>query len=234
MSKGGRAVGRSGGRGGRANRRTDGPTNQRISARDVPILHVVTDEAIAQLPDLAQRARAVAAAGAIALHARGPGLSGRAHLDLARTLGTAVQGTESRLFVNDRLDVARIVRAFGLHLPSAGLPVAEARRLLDKRAVIGRSVHSAEEARRAHAEGADYVFLGPIWETRSHPGATPLGLEVIAQAAPARVIAIGGITPERARACRAAGAYGVAAISAVWGASDPGGAARALLLSLKV
>ncbi|MBI2072242.1 MAG: thiamine phosphate synthase [Gemmatimonadetes bacterium] len=193
----------------------------------------MTDDAIARLPDLAERARTVAAAGATALHARGPGLEGRACLDLARTLGAAAEGTDSRLFVNDRLDVARIVRAWGLHLPSAGLPVAEARRLLGKRVLIGRSVHSAEAARRAHAEGADYVFLGPIWETASHPGTAALGPETISAAAPATVIAIGGITAERARACRAAGAYGVAAISAVWRASDPGGAARAILLSLE-
>lgn len=216
---------RAGGRGGRAEGRTGG--------RELPRLHVVTDDAIARLPDLAERARAVAAAGAIALHARGPGLGGRACLDLARTLGAAAEGTDSRLFVNDRLDVTRIVRAWGLHLPAAGLPVAEARRLLGPRAVIGRSVHSAAQARQAHAEGADYVFLGPIWETPSHPGATPLGPEVISEAAPARVIAIGGIRLERVRACRAAGAYGVAAISAVWRASDPGGAAREILLSLE-
>jgi thiamine-phosphate pyrophosphorylase len=201
--------------------------------RDLPRLHVVTDDAIARLPDLAERARAVAAAGAVALHARGPGLGGRANLDLARTLDAAIQETTSRLFVNDRLDIGRIVRAWGLHLPRAGLPVEEARRLLGPDVVIGRSAHSAEQARAAHAEGADYVFLGPMWETPSHPGAAPLGPDVIAAAAPAKVIAIGGIDLKRARACRAAGAYGVAVISAVWGASDPGGAAREILLSLK-
>ena len=213
MSRGGRVAGRAGGRG-------------------VPRLHVVTDDAIAGRPDLAERARAVAAAGAIALHARGPGLAGRAFLDLARTLRAAVEQTDSRLFVNDRLDVARIVGASGVHLPGAGFPLEEARRLLGPDAVIGQSVHSASAARRAHAEGADYVFLGPIWDTPSHPGAAPLGPEVMAAAAPAKVIAIGGITPERARACAGAGAYGVAAISAVWRASDPGGVVRTILLSL--
>ncbi len=201
--------------------------------RDLPVLHVVTDDAIAQLPDLGQRARAVTAGGAVALHARAPGLGGRAYLDLARTLGAAAEGTNSRLFVNDRLDVARIVRAWGVHLPGAGFPLAEARRLLETTVVIGRSVHSAEAARRAHDEGADYVFLGPIWETASHPGASALGPGAISEAAPARVIAIGGIDLKRARTCRAAGAYGVAVISAVWRASDPGGAAREILLSLE-
>ncbi|HLB37274.1 MAG TPA: thiamine phosphate synthase [Gemmatimonadales bacterium] len=214
MSRGGRADGRTGG-------------------REVPRLHVVTDAAIARLPDLADRGRAVAAAGTVALHARGPELGGRALLDLARTLGAAAEHTTSRLFVNDRLDVARMVDAFGVHLPGAGFPIQDARRLLGPDVVIGRSVHSAEAARRAHVEGADYVFLGPIWETRSHSGTAPLGPGVISAAAPARVIAIGGITLARVPGCRAAGAFGVAVISAVWRASDPGGVVRAMLLSLK-
>lgn len=204
-----------------------------MAAPDVPVLHVVTDDAIAGLPDLAERANAIAAAGRVALHARAPGLDGRACLDLARTLAAAIEGTDSRLFVNDRLDVARIVGAWGVHLPSAGFPVTEARSLLGADVVIGRSVHSAEAARRAEAEGADYVFLGPIWETPSHPDTPPLGVPEISKAAPARVLAIGGVTRERARECRAAGAYGVAVISAVWRAGDPGAAVRGILLSLE-
>ncbi len=198
-----------------------------------PRLHVVTDDDIARLEDLGPRARMVAQAGTVALHARGPGLEGRACLELARTLGAALAGTTSLLMVNDRLDVARVVGARGIHLPANGLPVAAARELLGPEALIGRSVHGAEEARRAQDEGADYVFLGPIWETPSHPGGAPLGPDAISRSQPARVIAIGGITPERARLCRAAGAYGVAAISAVWHAADPGGATRAILLSLE-
>jgi thiamine-phosphate pyrophosphorylase len=175
----------------------------------------------------------MAAAGTLALHARGPGLGGRALLDLARALGAARENTTSRLFVNDRLDVARIVGASGVHLPGAGFAIDDARAQLGPDVVIGRSVHSAEAARRAHAGGADYVFLGPIWETPSHPGTVPLGPDAIAAAAPARVIAIGGITLERVAVCRAAGAYGVAAISAVWRASNPGGVVREMLLSLE-
>jgi thiamine-phosphate pyrophosphorylase len=200
--------------------------------REVPRLHVVTDDSIAGLSDLARRAHAVAAAGAVALHARVPGLGGRACLDLARALAAAAEDTNSRLFVNDRLDVARIVGAFGVHLPGTGFPIEAARDLLGPDVVIGHSVHSAEAARRAQAEGADYVFLGPIWETPSHHDTVPLGVEAIAAAAPARVIAIGGITLERVPVCRAAGAYGVAVISAVWRAPDPGGVVREMLLPL--
>jgi thiamine-phosphate diphosphorylase len=208
----------------------DGEGAERV---DVPRLHVVTNDDIARRPDLASRARAVAQAGALGLHARAPGLDGRVLLELARTLETAVAGTDSLLLVNDRVDVARVVGARGVHLPASGLPVAEARRLLGTNALIGRSAHSPKEARQAQAAGADYVFLGPIWETPSHPGTMPLGPEAIAQCAPARVIAIGGVTPERAALCRAAGAFGVAVVSAVWNAPDPGGVAREILLSFR-
>lgn len=198
---------------------------------ELPRLHVVTDDDIARLPTLSTVARLVARAGAVALHARCPGLGGRALLDLARILRDAARSTATLVLVNDRLDIARACGAQGVHLPAAGLSTAEARELLAPGAVIGRSVHSVEEARAAAAEGADYVFLGPIWATPSHPGAAPLGPGAIADARPARVIAIGGVTVERSQEARAAGAYGVATISAIWRASDPGGAAAAMLLS---
>ncbi len=199
----------------------------------LPRLHVVTNEDIARRPDLAARARAVARAGVTALHARAPEWDGRALLQLARLLQTAAAGTDSLLLVNDRVDVARLVEAAGVHLPANGLPVSEARRLLGPGAWIGKSAHSPEEARQAHADGADYVFLGPIWETASHPGRKALGPDAIAQCAPARVIAIGGVTPQRARVCREAGAAGAAVITAVWNAPDPGRVAREMLLSFE-
>jgi thiamine-phosphate pyrophosphorylase len=99
--------------------------------------------------------------------------------------------------------------------------------------LIGRSTHSASEAREAHAAGADYVFLGPIWPTASHPDRAPLGVDVIAAAVPARIVAIGGVTPARTAQCREAGAWGVAAISALWGVEDSGAAAARFLVSLE-
>jgi len=138
----------------------------------------------------------------------------------------------ARVIINDRVDVAIIAGASGVHLPEQGLPTEGARRLLGPASWIGRSVHSAEAARAAAADGADYVMLGPIWETASHPGRLGIGLEAIAEANPARVIAIGGVTPERIAPCLSAGAYGVAAVSALWNGPDLRSAAQAMLLSL--
>lgn len=138
----------------------------------------------------------------------------------------------AHVFVNDRVDVALLAGAHGVHLPADGLSVPQARDIIGPTAWIGRSAHSADEAQRAMDQGADYVFLGPIWETPSHPGWAGIGVEAITQAVPARVVAIGGIDVGRVAQCRDAGAYGVAAISALWRAPDPGSVVDEMLLLL--
>jgi thiamine-phosphate diphosphorylase len=137
---------------------------------------------------------------------------------------------EAAVFVNDRPDVAAAVGAQGVQLGSHDLTPGDARKIL-RRGWIGRSVHSLDEATAAVSEGADFLVLGNIFETDSHPGAPARGLglitEVVRLGRP--VIAIGGITPERAMEVRAAGAYGVAAIRALWMAPDPAAATLAML-----
>ena len=204
-------------------------------SRPVPRLHAVTNQTVIALPDLAARAERIAAAGTaapggVALHAR----AGR--VDAARVveLGRLLCEAGATVLVNDRVDAVVAAGAAGVHLPADGLSVEVARDLLGAEALVGRSTHSLEEARAAADAGADYVFLGPIWKTPSHPGTPALGpaaLEAAAAAAAVRVIAIGGVTPERARSAREAGAWGAAAISALWLSDDPEAAARAMLLS---
>jgi thiamine-phosphate pyrophosphorylase len=147
-------------------------------------------------------------------------------------LTQTIAQTSAVLIVNDRVDVAVAAGAAGVHLPARGLPIAAARRMIGPDRWIGRSTHHPDEARAAAEEGADYVFLGPIWETTSHRGRAALGLGAIAAAGRARVIAIGGITTERVSKCRAAGAYGVAVLSAVWEVTDPGSVVRRMMVSL--
>jgi thiamine-phosphate pyrophosphorylase len=197
----------------------------------VPRLHAVTDDQVACLPNLASIAGAIALSENVALHARLPGADGARMVELAAILGAS--RAKSRLLVNDRIDVARIAGANGVHLPENGLPVSVARQLLDDRQLLGRSVHRPEDVRRAVDEGVDYVFLGPVWPTTSHPERPALGLRAFRGLGTFPVIAIGGITPDRARQCRDAGAWGVAAISALWRAGDPAATARAMLLSFE-
>lgn len=187
-----------------------------------PRLHAITDEVLARRPDVDRLAAALAGAGGadLALHARGRALSGREHYDLAVRLSV---GPSVRLIVNDRLDVALAVPSRGVQLGTESPAVADARRL---RADwwIGRSVHTAQEAESARAEGADYLIVGPVFETASHPGRPAAGVALVRAAARTGlpVIAIGGMTPDVAGAVLEAGAYGVAAIGALWLAPDPG------------
>ena len=107
---------------------------------------------------------------------------------------------------------------------------SDARRVLPH-GWIGCSVHSMSEAAEAVRDGADFLVVGNVYQTGSHPGRPPAGLELVRQATilGVPVIGIGGITPERAPAVREAGAYGVAAIRALWQAPDPASATLAML-----
>lgn len=190
-------------------------------------MHAVTDDRVLALPDFFFRVAAFALGPAFAVHLRGR-MSGAVLLGIAQRLRALTGPTGTRLIVHDRLDVACLCEADGVHLPGGGFPTAAARGFLDGAVLLGRSTHTALEAREAAAAGCDYVFLGPIWETATHPGRPPLGTAAIGMAHPATVIAIGGVTPATASIAAAAGAAGVAAIRAVWDAPDPAAAARAL------
>lgn len=202
--------------------------------RSPPILHAVTNNSILDLPDFAQRTRSLAISPHVALHLRSSQLTGRRLVELARDMREIGTRGKVAILINDRVDVARVSGSDGVHLPADGLTVAAARSILGIEAWVGRSTHSAEEALRAADEGADYVFLGPVWRTASHPEREPIGLQSISAVRGIPVIAIGGVTPERVPQAIEAGAYGVAAISALWYATDPRAAAQNMLLSFEV
>ncbi len=185
-------------------------------ATPLPRLHAITDERIARRADLDEIARQLAAGGGeqLAFHARGHALSGLEHYELAIRLSVY---PSTRLFVNDRLDVALAAGAAGVQLAGGSLDPEHARRL-DPKWWIGTSVHDLREAEAAQAAGADYLLVGPVFPTATHPSPAraPLGpglvTGIVGLGLP--VIAIGGVTPERLPELRAAGVYGVAAIRA--------------------
>ncbi|PYP11807.1 MAG: thiamine phosphate synthase [Gemmatimonadetes bacterium] len=128
-----------------------------------------------------------------------------------------------------RPDLGEIVQ-----LGQGSLTPEDARRL-NPRWWIGKSVHDLREAEAAHAGGADYLLVGPVFPTATHPDRAPLGSarlkEIAAVGLP--VIVIGGVTPERIPALLAEAAiHGVAAITALWHAADPADAARRMLEEL--
>jgi thiamine-phosphate pyrophosphorylase len=198
----------------------------------LPRLHAITDEGVARRADLADVARALGAAvgGDLALHARGRALSGLQHYQLAVHLSS---GRPARLFVNDRLDIALACDATGVQLGRASLAPEQARRLCAAW-WIGRSVHDLEEAAAAQRAGADYLVLGPVYPTPSHPGRAPVDAAtlraVVRLGLP--VIGIGGVTAGRVKSLKTAGLYGVAAIRALWDSAGPADAARHMLQEL--
>jgi len=198
----------------------------------LPRVHAVTDAQVLAQPGFLDRARHVAALGSrVAIHLRDRTATGRALSDHALALRDAVRDSGAALIVNARPDIAAAISADGVQLGAGDLGVADARHVLSG-GWVGRSVHGLEEAQVAAAEGADFLVAGTIFTSASHPGVTAKGPGFIAELAAvgAPVLAIGGITPERAGEVQAAGAWGVAAIRSIWDASDP---ARVVLEMLK-
>ena len=183
--------------------------------------------------DPVTQARAACAGGAAVVQLRAKHATDRAVLAWARAIRAATRAAGCLFFVNDRFDLALLAEADGVHLGQEDLPPsrlpAEARRRLR----LGRSSHTLDQARRAALEEPDYVAFGPVFGTTSKESPwSARGVEalreVVAAVAPRPVVAIGGIDAKRAREAVAAGARGVAVISAVAGASDPVAATRAL------
>jgi thiamine-phosphate pyrophosphorylase len=172
-------------------------------------------------------------AGSFSIQLRERDLCARDLLALAQAIQRLGLPSERDLLINDRLDIALSLEGAGVHLRSNSLPVAVARRLLDTRRLLGASVHSVAEALHAEGSGADYVVLGPIYDTPSKaPFGPPLGLTALEEAARAvrvPILAIGGVTAARARDLRRAGAFGVAVIGAVLAADDVEAKTAALL-----
>jgi thiamine-phosphate pyrophosphorylase len=134
-----------------------------------------------------------------------------------------------RLIASRRLDLVLALGLDGVHLGADAVPVREARAWLGPEAWIGYSAHSGDEAARAARDGASYVALSPVFATASKPGQPGRGCAWLAEALrglTVPVLALGGITPPRVPAVCAAGAWGVAVVSAIGAAPDPERAAR--------
>ncbi len=156
---------------------------------------------------------------------------------LAGSLRRVTLGTGTLFIVNDRPDVAALVRADGVHVGSCDADPAAARRAVGSDAIVGVSVTSAEEAIGARAAGADYVGAGPVFATATKPDAAPpIGLtalaEIVAAVPDLPVVAIGGIIEGNAGAAADAGASLLAVVSAVCHAADPLAALDGLLAAI--
>jgi len=190
-----------------------------------PRLHIVTDSL--------DVVRAAVAAGPVAVQIRVK-TTDRLAYELTCAALPLCRAAGALCLVNDRVGVALAAGADGVHVGADDLPVAAARRVLGPAAVLGATCRNPEAARQAVADGAGYLGVGPAFPTSTKNGLpAPLGparIAVIAAAVPQTpVIAIGGITPERAASLKS---YGVAAVSAI--AGDPAGATAEFLKVLGV
>ncbi|MCB9504774.1 MAG: thiamine phosphate synthase [Gemmatimonadales bacterium] len=201
--------------------------------RPLPRLLAYFDERVAAREDVGLRAAAIAAAGpAVALVARWPGGTADQLAELARRTVANARPPEAQVFVTGRVDIAVAVGATGVVRREGDLDLAAMRTVAGGRRLTWlASVHDVAGAQAAAAAGADALVVGTIWPSASHPGRAGAGLDLLRACAALGlpVFAIGGVTAERAEAARAAGAWGVAAIGALFDAADSYRAARELL-----
>ena len=196
----------------------------------LPPLYVVTDRHQVGEGKFLETLSQMMSCSGFMLQLREKDLPTRGLLSLAQTVRSLAALHHVPLLINDRLDVSMAVGAAGVHLRSDSLPVKQARQCLGPDTLIGVSVHSVEETRSCEDAGADFVVLGPIFDTPSKRSyGTPLGLQAVKDArATCRIpiYAIGGITLDRVEAVKEAGAYGVAVISAIWRTQYPSEAVK--------
>ncbi len=193
----------------------------------LPRLCAIVDQRTAerhgwQIPALA---RACLAGGARWLQLRVADAGGGQALAWCDEIVAAARGCGARVVVNDRADIALLAGADGVHVGQTDLRPEAVRRVLPPAAIVGVSTHTAREVERSLGDDATYVAVGPIHRTRTkETGYARVGIELIRHAARVQrrpVVAIGGITLERASAVTAAGASAVAVISDLFAGGDP-------------
>lgn len=145
-------------------------------------------------------------------------------IENAKRLKQLCHRYDALFIINDRIDLALAVDADGVHLGQDDVPIALARQLLGSQRIIGRSTHSPEEMHRAIEEGADYIGVGPVYETPTKAGRPAAGLEYVRHAAAQAALpwfAIGGISADNLDAVLSAGAERVAVVRAIMAAEEP-------------
>ncbi len=195
-------------------------------------LYLVTDRRLAAGHPLDEIVRAAVRGGASAVQLREKECATREFVELARVLTALLDPLGVPLVVNDRVDVALAARAAGVHLGQSDMEPAQARALLGPDAIVGLSVETMEQAAEAERLPVDYLGVSPIFPTPTKTDtAEPWGLDglrTLRRRSRHVLIAIGGITEANAGAVMAAGADGIAVVSALCAAPDPEAAARRL------
>jgi thiamine-phosphate pyrophosphorylase len=206
-----------------------------VAGLKLPCLCLVADCSVVSVDEIPDRVRSAVDGGVSMVQLRAKEMPGGLMLSLAREMEDVIGG-RAALLINERVDVAAVAPAGGVQLGEAALSASSARQLLPAGSLIGRSVHSVEGAVQATSDGADFLVVGTMFATRSHPGEEPAGPGLLRQVAgrcDLPLIGIGGITPENVDSVIEAGASGVAVIRSILAADDPGHAAAEMLSVLE-
>lgn len=187
----------------------------------------MTGPEVLEKPDFLELARKVAGTGLAAINLRAHGFEGRKLFELARALRELTLASGVPLIITDRLDVALAVEADAVNLGARSIPLQSAAPLCRERKMpFGCSCHSLGEALEARKHRTAYLYLGTLFPSRSKPGVVASGVGLLKQVCAqveVPVFGIGGIDCANAAQVAAAGAYGLAAITAVWESIDIAG-----------
>ncbi|WP_163847726.1 thiamine phosphate synthase [Pseudooceanicola aestuarii] len=194
--------------------------------------YLVLDPQLCGARGVVETARAAVRGGATMVQLRDKAADTARMVATGRALQQALAGTGATLIINDDVAAVRELGGCGLHVGQGDLPAAEARARIGPEAILGLSVETVAQAAQVDPALVDYIGAGPVHATATKPDHEPPvgfdGLARIIAACPLPAVAIGGLKPGHGGAARAAGAAGMAFVSAVCGQSDPEGAARAL------
>jgi len=197
-----------------------------------PTLYLVTDPDLGGGRPLTEIVAAAVQGGVTLVQLRDKHAEGRALLEQARALRALLDPLGVPLLINDRVDVAVAAGASGCHLGQTDLPAPAARAMLGADAIVGVSMDAVEQARAVDAEDVDYVADGPFAATATKADAgAPIGaagLSAIRALTPLPLVAIGGVNEGNLAGAIEAGADGIAVVSAIMAARNPGDAARHL------
>lgn len=195
----------------------------------LPRLYVILDAALLTVPET-ECAEKLAAAGVRLLQYRNKRASARELFESSKRLSAFLVPQGVTFVVNDRADVALAVEASGVHVGQEDLGVEAARSVVGEENLVGVSTHNLEQFKAAAATSSDYVAVGPVFSTSTKANPDPVvGIELIRRVRSLTdkpIVAIGGITLERAAEVIQAGANSVAVISDILLAPDPGRRAR--------
>jgi thiamine-phosphate pyrophosphorylase len=202
----------------------------------LPRLYVILDASLLTIPET-ECARQLVDAGVRLLQYRNKAASSRDLLESSKRLSSELMPRGVTFIVNDRADVAALAGASGVHVGQEDLGVEEARAVVGRSKLVGVSTHNRTQFEKAAASSADYIAVGPIFSTSTKSNPDPVvGTEFIRQVRPLTdkpIVAIGGISLERAGDVVRAGADSVAVISGILRAPDPGARARELMRILE-